>query len=362
MVSSKLLFVLASAAVSSAFDPQLGYNSFVDVENRTIDEIYQAALKEGGTVTLWHGGDEKNQQNSLKQAFEERFPGMTLNVTVDLSKYHDVNIDRQIATGDVYVDSVALQTLHDYPRWKSQGALLPYKPLGWDALYKDFRDADGYYNGFYVLNWANRWNTDYVKEPIKEFDDFLRPEFKNKLILTYPNDDDAVLFAFDLIMKQQGGYEWFEKLLAQKPRWVRGSATPNTLISNSNGTYTASFTGSIGLTPSAPFNVSLPTAPNSFVSWPQTGAILKDAPHPEGAKLLHSYILSEEFQAARGGWSVRSDIDGPAGYPKIFDVPGTDVTKFSEFMADRAAVERLRFYFEDKIGSAQGLSPLEDNL
>ncbi|KAK7521198.1 ABC transporter [Phyllosticta citriasiana] len=361
MVSSKLLYVLATAAFSSAFDPQLGWNSYVEVENRTLDEIYQAALKEGGTVTLWHGGDEKNQQDSLKSAFEERFPGMTLNVTVDLSKYHDVNIDRQIATGDVYVDSVALQTLHDYPRWKSQGVLLPYKPLGWESLYKDFRDADGYYNSFYVLNWVNRWNTNYVREPIREWDDFLRPEFKNKLVLTYPNDDDAVLFAFDLVMKVQG-YEWFEKLLAQNPRWVRGSATPNTLIRSSNGTYTASFTGSLGLTASPPFNVSFPTTSGDFVSWPQTGAILKDAPHPEGAKLLHSFILSKDFQESRGGWSVRSDVDPPAGYPGIFEMPGTDVTKFSEFMEDRAAIERLRFFFEDRIGSPQGLSPLEDNI
>ncbi|KAK8225403.1 hypothetical protein HDK77DRAFT_130804 [Phyllosticta capitalensis] len=361
MVSSKLLCVLASAAATSAFDPQLGFNSYVEVENRTIDEIYQAALKEGGTVTMWHGGDEKDQQNSLKEAFEKKFPGMTLNITVDLSKYHDINIDRQIATGDVYVDSVALQTLHDYPRWKSQGALLPYKPLGWESIYKDFRDADGYYNGFYVFNWANVWNTNYVTDGPKEFDDYLRPEFKNKLVLTYPNDDDAVLFAFDLIMKQQG-YEWFEKLLAQKPRWVRGTGTPSTLVASSNGSYVASFTTSIGLTPSSPFNLSFPSTSGNFVSWPQTGAILKDAPHPEGAKLLHSFVLTEEYQTATGGWPVRSDIDPPSGYPSIWEMPGTDVTKFSQFMADRAAVERLRFFFEDRIGSAQGLSPLEDNI
>lgn len=59
MVSGSLIScLLASAAVSSvtAFDPQLGFNNYVEVENRTLDEIYQAALKEGGTVTVWHGG------------------------------------------------------------------------------------------------------------------------------------------------------------------------------------------------------------------------------------------------------------------------------------------------------------------
>jgi hypothetical protein len=104
------------ASLVKACDPQLGFNTPIEVENGTIEKIYQAALAEGGTVTVWHGGDEKNQQDSVKTAFEARFPGMTLNITVDLSKYHDINIDRHPATKDVYVDSVILQTVHNYPR------------------------------------------------------------------------------------------------------------------------------------------------------------------------------------------------------------------------------------------------------
>ncbi|KAK1955692.1 hypothetical protein LY78DRAFT_686668 [Colletotrichum sublineola] len=103
-----------------------------EVETRTIDEIYKAALAEGGVVTLFQGGDERSQANGLKTNFEKRFPGMTLNVTVDVSKYHDGRIDDQIAANNVYVDSAILQTLHDYPRCASQGALLDYAPLGYD--------------------------------------------------------------------------------------------------------------------------------------------------------------------------------------------------------------------------------------
>ena len=33
----------------------------------------------------------------------------------------------------------------------------------------------------------------------KEYPDFLKPEFKDKLVLTYPNDDDSVLFQFNLM-------------------------------------------------------------------------------------------------------------------------------------------------------------------
>ena len=133
MFSFMLLSVfVSSCSVVLSDNTQRGFNKKIEVETRSLDQIYHAALKEGGAVTVWHGGDESSQQDSLKSAFEARFPGLTMNVTVDLSKYHDGNVDRQLATGHVYVDSVILQTLHDYPRWKQEDALLYYKPLGFE--------------------------------------------------------------------------------------------------------------------------------------------------------------------------------------------------------------------------------------
>lgn len=176
------------------------FNSSIPVETRSLEELHQAALAEGGVVTLWHGGDEVDQQNGLKEAFEARFPGMTLNVTVDLSKYHDAAIDEQLEDGNVYVDSVMLQTLHDFPRWRDAGALLNYAPAGFDQIVPEFKDAAGAFYGVNVISWSTIWNPEKLPGvTINEWDDFLKPELKNKLVLAYPNDDDAVLWAFDLV-------------------------------------------------------------------------------------------------------------------------------------------------------------------
>ncbi|KAI8633685.1 ABC transporter [Xylariaceae sp. FL1651] len=361
MITLSILYAVAlSVGAVAAYDTTLGFDGAPLVENRTIDDIYEAALAEGGVVTVWHGGDEIHQQDRLKQAFEARFPNMTLNLTVDVSKYHDGNIDRQLATGGVYVDSLILQTLQDYPRLDQEGALLHYLPLNFYNIHPSFRDLQGAWYGVSVFAWSFVWNKDKESEGPKEFDDLLKPQYKGKLALTYPNDDDAVLYAFDLIM-QQYGYEWFERLLAQNPRWVRGTATPVTLLSQSNSTSSLTFTSSAGLTPNDPIGVAFPTK-GSFVSWPQRAAILKDAPHPEGAKLLHNYMLSEEYQKLTNSWSVRKDIPPPAGYPDLMDVQATNPAGFERFMDDRVRVERLRLFFEDKLGTPQGLSPLKDNL
>lgn len=62
------------------------------------------------------------------------------------------------------------------------------------------RDDDGAYMGLFIYAWSNLWNVNKINGgPPKEYTDYLKPEFKNKLVLTYPNDDDAVLYAFDLM-------------------------------------------------------------------------------------------------------------------------------------------------------------------
>tara|TARA_R110002003_G_scaffold48_9_gene4010 strand:- start:13880 stop:14365 length:486 start_codon:yes stop_codon:yes gene_type:complete len=160
---------------------------------------------------------------------------------------------------------------------------------------------------------------------------------------------------------QQYGYTWFEALLAQNPRWVRGTATPVMLLTAPNGTAAATFTAGIGLVPSAPLNIAIPSE-GSFVTWAQRAAIFRDAPHPDGAKLLHNFMLSYERQNSTGSWSVLKDVPAPEGYPGIMDVPTTNPVEFERFMGDRVRVERLKLFFEDKIGTAQGLSPLIDNL
>lgn len=158
------------------------------------------------------------------------------------------------------------------------------------------------------------------------------------------------------------GTKWFDALLKQNPRWVRGSATPLTLIQQSDNNLAATFTSAVGIKPPKGVSMGFPTD-GQFVSWAQRGAILKDAPHPEGAKLFHAFLLSREFQDA-AGWSVRQDAQPPKDfkYPDIMHMPNTNPTTFATFMADRAHVERLKLWFENRLGTAQGLSPLVDGI
>ena len=54
--------------------------------------------------------------------------------------------------------------------------------------------------GFSIFAWSNVFAPEHLKTsyPV-EYTDYLKPEFKDKLVITYPNDDDAVLYQFDLM-------------------------------------------------------------------------------------------------------------------------------------------------------------------
>ncbi|UKZ82818.1 hypothetical protein TrVFT333_010616 [Trichoderma virens FT-333] len=276
---------------------------------------------------------------------------MTLNITVDLSKYLDGKIDQQLYNNNVFVDSIILQTLQDFPRWQQEGALLNYAPVGLDKVYPAFKDSiSASWYGYSIFFWSISWNTRKLPDvkSISSYGDLLKPEFKNQLVLTYPNDDDAVLFAFHQIM-QELGTKWFDGLLKQNPRWVP------------NYSQSATFTSFGGFNPGNNVKINFPNDAN-FVSWPQTAAILKNAPHPESAKLFHNYLLSSEYQRTVS-LSVRQDVKSSNSlYPDIMHIPRTNPTAFARFMNDRITVERLRFFFENRLGSAQGLSPLVDDI
>lgn len=161
------------------------------------------------------------------------------------------------------------------------------------------------------------------------------------------------LCVYKLNRLREYGQDWFQKLLAQRPKWVRG-AEANQLISNPHSPYVASFTTLPGLVATPPYNFSYPTDGAPFNTVPQYAAILREAPHPESAKLLVSYMLSREFQESTGTWSVRSDVASPSAYASIMEQLNTDPLRFGNWMQDRETVERLRLWFQTQIGTPQG--------
>lgn len=339
------------------------YTVGIPEDTHTLEELYQAALLEGGNLIIYAGGDSPSQQTATKTAFEAKFPGLSAQIIVDLSKIHDARVDNQIATGTLILDIVQLQTTHDFDRWKADGVLLQYKPVGWSQVFPEFRDTDAYFVGLYVRVFSNNINRDLLGDDESgwptEANDYLNPELKGKIVSTYPNDDDAILFMYKLIIDKYG-WDWLAKFVANEPVFVRSTQNPFNFVLN--GTYPATFTTGGPLKPQVtrPMQFILPKE-DPFVCWAQRAAILKEAAHPAAAKLYLSWWLSIERQNQYVQWNVRKDVPIPEGYRSIFDYPGqTDPTAFQKFMADRNALEVFKGQFQLYVGEVKGDIPTGD--
>lgn len=330
-----------------------------DGAGQTLQDLHQAALKEGGTLTVYAGGDEVTQGFGIKAGFERQFPGMKINIVVDLSKYHDARIEEEFLRKDLQVDVAHLQTLHDFDDWAARGLLLPYRPIGWEQIPAAYKDPQGRFTGLFMLTFANSYNKNLVKaeNAPRDYADFLKPEFRNRIIIAFPHDDDAVLYVFDKIV-QKYGIGFIGKLQANGVQWVRGTQTPRDAVEVGKYAVSAGTSGAFVPVESANTRFVLPTN-DPFLTWAQTGAIFKDAKHPAAAKLYLSWMLSLPMQSTPRQFPLRKDVQPLPGYKPI-EQYNTSPEDFRAFMRDRARVERLKSLFERLIGPVQGISPLKD--
>ncbi|KAB8232482.1 hypothetical protein ETB97_000868 [Aspergillus alliaceus] len=333
----------------------------VPVETRSLDEIYEAAKKESGTLIVSSGGDAGNQNDAIIQAFQKRFPDIQLNWTVDLSKYHTARIDRGFYADNQTTDVVILQTLHDFPRWKEQNRLLYYKPSVWNDIYASERDPDGAYLPIAEYSFGDiAWDTAKMNESAipDDYASFTHPKWRGRLVLTYPNDDDAVLYLFSKIISRYG-FEWLYALQANDVQWVRGSYTPAAVIEAAHNSTRnpRSVTFTTGDAFGGWWGSKTPSKDESM-SWSQTGAIFADTKMPETSKLLLSFLVSDEWQkpqADSGSFVPRVSLD----QGKLYEQKNSEVGGFRVWMNQRNLVDWWKSQLETTLGTPQGPSPLD---
>jgi ABC-type Fe3+ transport system substrate-binding protein len=327
-------------------------------EQARLQALYTAARAEGGELTVYMGGDAPGQWDALTNAFSQQFPAVTLHMVTDLSKYHDARIDNQLANHDLVADVAILQTTQDFDRWERQGQLLKYKPIGWDHIFDNAKDPNGYWTGVFYGAFSYLINNDLLTATPSDFTgtDLLGPQYTDKLILTYPNDDDAVLFGYQQIIDKYG-WSYLRKLMAQHPTLIRG--VPGSAAGVASGQDLASI--AVG-GDARPNGSQVFSGSERFTTWAQRGAIFKQAKHKAAAELFLSWLTSKTVQQnaiASWTWSVRSDGAPPASLQPLADYPNTNPDTFAKFMSDRAAVDRFRAQVELYLGPVTGPDPAD---
>ncbi len=250
-----------------------------------LNSLYENAKSEGA-LALYTGGPTAPWETTAK-AFSARYPGITVSVTGGFSNVLDKKIDAQLAAGKPEVDMAVFQTLQDFVRWKQQGALLEFKPPGFDKIDASFKDPSGAYVAVQVNAHAYAYNPNLVRpeDVPRSALDFLNPRFKGKVVSCYPADDDATLYDFYSIV-QKYGWSYMDRYMANQPNFIQGHLGVVRSIASGENLVTFDTIASIstdqknlGLVQAVAFPQSDP-----LPIWPFTAAIFKSSAHRERRK------------------------------------------------------------------------------
>jgi ABC-type Fe3+ transport system substrate-binding protein len=302
----------------------------------TLDQLYAKAKAEGA-LEIYGGGGAAGTK-AAADAFMKRFPGITVTPHGDFSNVLDIEIDRQLKDKHVTADYVQFQTVADYHRWDKAGALLHFKPEGFDQVLEPMKDK----NGAWVAVNANPlfygYNTDKVKdaELPKSALDFLKPQFRGMLVTAYPADDDATLYDFELKVQKYGA-SYLKKYLANQAYFIQGHRDVAARLKS--GASALSFDVSNGSQGGA-LKVVMSEKDKTPVFF-TAGGILKAAPHPNAAMLYESWLLSTEIQGKNPIlYSPRRDVPPPAGMPPLTSPKFAN--GYRDFLGDGKRMVQLR--------------------
>jgi ABC-type Fe3+ transport system substrate-binding protein len=344
---------MSAFLATAAFGCLVALSSSAPAFAQAVGQLY-ALAKDERTCVVWASGPPALYDRA-KLEFEKKFPGVTVSFTGGLSNVLNAGIEQQLRSGSVETDVAILQTVQDFVRWNRRGLLLPFKPEGFDKISAYAKDSSGAWIAVNTNPMFYSYNSELVRGPLIPTlaIDFLRPQFRGRLVSAYPTYNDASLFAFTSIVRKYG-WGFMEHYMKQQPKFVRGHLAAAQSIGS--GESLASFDvtvstaldvqrsgGKIALI--GPIDDFLPVVFSAE-------AILKNAPHPNAAKLYVSWFLSKEWQSQAGVYSSRSDVASPAQLPELSSYRLED--HYLDFVTGEEQVSDLRRRFETYTGPVTG--------
>ena len=319
---------------------------------QSMQELYEKAKAEKELII--YGGGPTSLYEVPARAFEAKYPGIKVTIHSGFSNVHDAKINQQLKDKTLDADLAILQTVQDYIQWKKEGVLAKFKPDAWSAVDKSFKDPDGFYIGVFVTSVSYAYNKDAVKpaNAPKSAVDFLKPEFKGKMISCYPHDDDITLYLFYTLVDHYG-WEWMNKYIANGAQFIQGHLGVSRGIASGEAVVSIDSNPNLSLREQRagkPVEISFSKIDPTPV-WAQTAATFKDSPHPNAARLFLSWFLEKEQQSKLDTWSPRKDVPPPAGLPPLFSLKLANT--YPAFMSDTKKIADLRKRFEALTGPVQ---------
>jgi len=251
----------------------------------------------------------------MGRIFTSRYPGISVTVIRTTGQVAYQRVLQELKNNAPQCDVFCSTDISHYPVLKARGALARYTPQNAAALAPPFLglgDLD-YYIPVTASLQIMVYHTKNVKpeDVPKNWTDLLDPKWKNRVALGHPAFS-GYFGQWVLAMRRLYGWEFFEKLAKQNPRIGRSGNDPIAML---NAGESLIGTGPVS---TAVQNIEKGN-PIGFV-YPADGtllcfgpaAVMAAAPHPNAARLLLEWLLSEDYARACVKWHLEPvRVDAP---------------------------------------------------
>jgi iron(III) transport system substrate-binding protein len=261
-------------------------------------KLYEAAKKEGKLVyyTVFFNQEVVNE---IGAAFMKRYPGIQFEGTRKVASALFQQVNQEMQAGKLNVDVFGTTDLTQMLKLDESEKLLNYVPIGKDKLipaYRNFAPKDSYQVGA-LIPIVIGVNTQKMKlgEAPKSWKDLTKSQFSEK-IATGSGAASGQVGTWAIAISKKYGWDSyfpaFNKLSPKLGRSINDAVTD--LVSGERAV--AIVTQGQTLDAKAkgnPVDVIYPTDGAVILVGPV--AILKEAPHPNAAKLFMNFMMSEEY-------------------------------------------------------------------
>jgi ABC-type Fe3+ transport system substrate-binding protein len=276
--------------------------------------LVAAAQKEGQVV--WYSTLIVNQiLRPLAEAFEHKYPGIRMQYSRATNSDVALKIINESRARRLQAD-VFDGTNSIYPLLEAK-LVAAYAPKAAAAYPAEIKDANGYWTAMNLFFLTAGYNTAQVKpaDVPKTWTDLLDPKWKGKIAWTNdptPQGPPGFINNVLTIMGQEKGMAYLKAFAAQEPVFIPASqrVVLDKVISGEYPLAVMTFN----------HHAAISAAQGAPVAWirmePLSESInliglLKDAPHPNAARLLVEFILSDE------GQKVLADNDYVPASPSV---------------------------------------------
>lgn len=271
--------------------------------------IMEAAKHEGTVV--WYTSVDTKTLAGVTARFEQAHPGITLQTLQITSNLIPARIITEQRGGKFNAD-VANGDVVPMSQLVVAGALQPYHPAEADKFVKGSIDPGGLWTTLYFDTTVIAWNAKKVQadgiKPPTSLADLTKPEWRGKIGL----DSTAYNWYQGLLEIDPNAADLLKKIMANKPLLTQGHTNTVTQLE----------AGEFDVTPTAygyladkehrgGRDVDFVNPKPLIVGLTPVGFV-KNAPHPNAARVLLDWLLSREGQNAlielSGRPSARSDV------------------------------------------------------